>query len=500
MHRIALVGMGLVVVARRIADKTHHAQGGLLGPALACGALMGLLAAPSAAAPPTGFDGHQVVHIVVRDALDMDTVRGLQSLGDDFEVWSEVIKPGLVEARVAPAALPMLDFSGLEYAVVIPDLQTYLNNAFGGPQDAGFFDALRTYDEHVQFMQQLVATYPNLVSMENLGLSVEGRPLWALRLTGPGYAKPTVFFHGAEHGNESATSSIVAYIANHLLTNYQTNPQVAALVDRVEWVLLPIMNPDGYVRNRRYNAHNVDLNRNWDGPGAGQDPSGGAYPFSEPETQHLRDLILAEPGIRVHVDLHGYVPWIMWVWGHIPDHCPEHATYLQLGGQMRDRIAAAGGGTYDIGTIYEVAYPVSGCSTNYSYAVGGRWAFGIEVRNNTMPAICQQFLNAMLYLGAWIWSYDCNANGVPDAQDILAGTSTDVNHDGTPDECQGVGDVNCDYAVDFGDINPFVLALTNPGGYQQQYPNCPLPNRDINGDGRVDFGDINPFVRLLTSP
>ncbi|MEW6198522.1 MAG: hypothetical protein AB1601_07670 [Planctomycetota bacterium] len=62
------------------------------------------------------------------------------------------------------------------------------------------------------------------------------------------------------------------------------------------------------------------------------------------------------------------------------------------------------------------------------------------------------------------------------------------------------GDLNCDRAVDFGDINPFVLALTNPAAYAQAYPNCRLELADINGDGFVNFGDINPFVRLLTNP
>ena len=62
------------------------------------------------------------------------------------------------------------------------------------------------------------------------------------------------------------------------------------------------------------------------------------------------------------------------------------------------------------------------------------------------------------------------------------------------------GDLNCDFAIDFGDINPFVLALTNPAGYAAAFPLCDIGNGDINGDGRVDFGDINPFVRLLTSP
>jgi len=61
------------------------------------------------------------------------------------------------------------------------------------------------------------------------------------------------------------------------------------------------------------------------------------------------------------------------------------------------------------------------------------------------------------------------------------------------------GDANCDGRVDFGDINPFVLALTDAGQYELTYPGC-FDNADVNRDGRVDFGDINPFVRLLTNP
>jgi hypothetical protein len=60
------------------------------------------------------------------------------------------------------------------------------------------------------------------------------------------------------------------------------------------------------------------------------------------------------------------------------------------------------------------------------------------------------------------------------------------------------GDLNCDNVVNFGDINPFVLALTNAAGYATMYPSCDRNRADINGDGSIDFGDINPFVALLT--
>jgi hypothetical protein len=60
------------------------------------------------------------------------------------------------------------------------------------------------------------------------------------------------------------------------------------------------------------------------------------------------------------------------------------------------------------------------------------------------------------------------------------------------------GDLNCDGSVNFGDINPFVLLLSNPAAWQAAYPACPSMTGDINGDGSVGFGDINPFVALLS--
>ncbi len=62
------------------------------------------------------------------------------------------------------------------------------------------------------------------------------------------------------------------------------------------------------------------------------------------------------------------------------------------------------------------------------------------------------------------------------------------------------GDVNCSGVVGFDDINPFVLLMTDPVAWQNQFPDCPIANGDINEDGTVGFGDINPFVALLTGP
>ena len=61
-----------------------------------------------------------------------------------------------------------------------------------------------------------------------------------------------------------------------------------------------------------------------------------------------------------------------------------------------------------------------------------------------------------------------------------------------------IGDVNCDGAVNFGDIDPFVLAITDAVGYAAAYPDCDRDLADINDDAAVNFGDIDPFVALIT--
>jgi hypothetical protein len=63
-----------------------------------------------------------------------------------------------------------------------------------------------------------------------------------------------------------------------------------------------------------------------------------------------------------------------------------------------------------------------------------------------------------------------------------------------------IGDLNCDGTISFGDINPFVLYLSDNAGWQTAYPGCPITNGDINCDGILglgSFGDINPFVSLM---
>ncbi|MBK9120163.1 MAG: hypothetical protein IPM18_11265 [Phycisphaerales bacterium] len=80
------------------------------------------------------------------------------------------------------------------------------------------------------------------------------------------------------------------------------------------------------------------------------------------------------------------------------------------------------------------------------------------------------------------------------AGDILV---QNVNADGTLGLPVVIpGDVNCDGAVNFGDISPFIAAI-KAGGPDHWPGPCPYASGDLNADGVVNFSDIAPFIAAL---
>lgn len=67
--------------------------------------------------------------------------------------------------------------------------------------------------------------------------------------------------------------------------------------------------------------------------------------------------------------------------------------------------------------------------------------------------------------------------------------------------CDGysVADTNCDGSINALDIDPFVLALTDPQAYAAEHPNCHrLCTCDTNQDGQINSLDIDTFVECVT--
>lgn len=98
------------------------------------------------------------------------------------------------------------------------------------------------------------------------------------------------------HGNERAGTPLLNKMAEHL----RANPSL--LVGR-KVVLVPVANPDGALRNSRYNANGVDLNRNFGTVNRLNNKRNGYAGLSEPESKEISKLIDLHKPDRV-VSLH----------------------------------------------------------------------------------------------------------------------------------------------------------------------------------------------------
>ncbi len=119
-------------------------------------------------------------------------------------------------------------------------------------------------------------TYPGLCRRYDLGLSVQGRHLWALTISDNvdlEEDEPEFKYISSIHGDEIVGAKMCMLLINHLLTEYGSDPQATQIIDDVELWIVPLMNPDGYdsTPRTRYNAHGEDLNRIF--PNLGEDPS-----------------------------------------------------------------------------------------------------------------------------------------------------------------------------------------------------------------------------------
>ncbi|MFN8636124.1 MAG: M14 family metallopeptidase [Chloroflexota bacterium] len=138
-----------------------------------------------------------------------------------------------------------------------------------------------------------------------IGRSVRDAPIRAIRL-GSGGVRLAVM--GSIHGGwERNTERLVTMARQHFASHPDAIPPALSVY------FVPTTNPDGLAAgsgpDAAWNAHDVDLNRNFDtpnwspdtygrpggryGPTGTRTGAGGSSPFSEPETRAIRDFILS---------------------------------------------------------------------------------------------------------------------------------------------------------------------------------------------------------------
>lgn len=393
------------------------------------GAATATLSVEFFAAPPApaAVGPVQVVSVATPTRADRAT---LQSLGLDL---TEHARPGSRDVVLRGDDARKLTAAGLRYEVTIPDLaarstanrqadRAYAASTGTSGLPSGRTSYRRLFDYQLE-MKRLAIRYPTLVRPLTLAEpTVEGRDVEGIEITAdaPDLAdgKPVFLDLGAHHAREWPSAEHVLEFGYDLVRSYRTDPVARRTIAAARTVLVPVVNPDGFVVSREapsggdlgsfdyeYKRKNcratdapaeyrggtcganpagvdrgTDLNRNyagfWGGPGASPlwfaEDYRGAAPFSEPESRNIRQLVSTRQ-VATLVTNHTYSGLVLRPPGILDVQPPQEDSLYRA---LATRLAGHNG--YANLRGYEL-YDTTGSTEDWSYWNTGGLGFTFEI-------------------------------------------------------------------------------------------------------------------------
>jgi hypothetical protein len=287
-----------------------------------------------------------------------------------------------------------------------------------------------------QKLQDLAKQYPAMTRLEQVGTSLQNRPILALLVsTTPGKddpaaaLKPSIVFDGQHHAREIMTSEIVMDVADNLLAGYAAgDAEAKKILDGWNVWVLPMLNVDGtnivFTTDNmwRKNASSAngqvvgtDINRNYPYKWAacnGSSTSTGAEDYhgtaaaSEPETKALMGLWdMAHP--TASMSYHSYSQLVLYPYGCdgvvSGDNALEDKVAKELAALLPND---SGGGNYEPGTPWAILYAVDGDSMDYVFAQFGALTYTFEVNEEFQPSYDMRAPTLAKHEKAWKYFFD----------------------------------------------------------------------------------------------
>ncbi len=274
------------------------------------------------------------------------------------------------------------------------------------------------YSDIKQYMENAASQNPNFIKYYTLGKSVKNRDIIALKITdNPEIEEiePEVRILALHHGDELCSSEFALYLIKYIIEKYNSNDaEIKELINSTEIWIVPMVNPDGMENTfgpSRYNANEVDLNRNYSNPeGFRENETAGDYDFSEPETSAIRDFSLPYGSGLINsfvlsLSFHGGALYFNYVWNYKSAPTPDEALLIHQGNYYKKYCLDAGLKDFDI---------INGFDWYRTYGDTNDWAYGftaaldttIEMSSDKTPRastqtdidnFCYQQLNGTLY-------------------------------------------------------------------------------------------------------
>lgn len=314
----------------------------------------------------------------------------------------EELRSGVAGGFATPKAVARAKAAGLTVLSAQP-LPVRLHTLGFPSQDSEY----HTYAQTVAELKALAGKAPDIASVFSIGKTVQGRDIWALRLSpdakGDAPSKfPGAAFIGEHHAREHLSNEVPLRLAGRLVDN-RTDPEVARLLASRDIVIVPTLNSDGAeydVTGDKYHMHRknmrdngdgsfgVDLNRNygfhWGEGGAsadtGDDTYRGPAAFSEPETQAVKAYLEAHANIKVLLSYHTFSELVLYPWGHTDAPIDDQAAlkaYQVMAGEM-------GRMTGYTPEQSSALYIASGDLTDWSWGARGIFSFTFEMMPKSM--------------------------------------------------------------------------------------------------------------------
>jgi murein tripeptide amidase MpaA len=111
------------------------------------------------------------------------------------------------------------------------------------------FDRYYRFDEMSELLRAYANEYPNLVDLESIGKSHEGRDIWLVtvtnKATGKHQDKPAFWCDGNIHASEVSASTAVLHILNKLTAEHGKDEKITRAIDTRTFYLVPRLGPDG---------------------------------------------------------------------------------------------------------------------------------------------------------------------------------------------------------------------------------------------------------------
>ena len=115
------------------------------------------------------------------------------------------------------------------------------------------------YKELIEFLNNISTTHPDKISLKYIGESAKGKkiPIMFLSNNSLNQQKLNIWMQGGLHGDEPAGTEAMLYLIHTLLND----SKYTYLLDKIDLAILPMANIDGFLKNNRYAANGLDLNR-----------------------------------------------------------------------------------------------------------------------------------------------------------------------------------------------------------------------------------------------